>query len=239
MAFTRSTLGQLASSSTAHAIIGALAAMFLPKLPFFFVLQFLGVYELVSRLSSEIPALPSIRAYLDTLPSPFRIFKPEECIHCKDSFEDPVVLSCGHVYCRECIYSWIAFGKNYCPLCSRVVYSYRLRDEHRVPTLTKIYVCVSVSNLTASLMFPVLLVTHQSWKGFGFWDLVYCGVMQTLNLLVTMYELAIFWKLWHSHGSGWWRHPSLLTGHAAPILVGVRGFSVLLLIGQLQYELLH
>ncbi|KJX95545.1 hypothetical protein TI39_contig4106g00021 [Zymoseptoria brevis] len=238
MASIGSTIGGIATSRTAHMLLDSLAAVYLPKLPFFFVAQFLGVYELVSYMSTDSAALPSIRAYLSSLPSPNRLFTAqEECTHCKDIFEDPVILSCGHVFCRECIHSWLAFGKDYCPLDSKVVISYRLRDEGRISTLLKIDVCVLVCGLTAMLVCVFVLPTQRPWLVNNLWRAIGCSgrhIWAWLRILLTSWELAVVYKSWHRHGSAWWRHYEDRAGQGALLLTVVRGLGLLVEIAKLQ-----
>lgn len=40
----------------------------------------------------------------------------EGCAICKDSFSHPLTLSCNHMFCEECISSWLEKEKT-CPLC--------------------------------------------------------------------------------------------------------------------------
>uniref|UniRef100_A0A0R3S3L3 RING-type E3 ubiquitin transferase n=1 Tax=Elaeophora elaphi TaxID=1147741 RepID=A0A0R3S3L3_9BILA len=49
-----------------------------------------------------------------------------ECSICYKEAVNPVVLSCGHFYCWECIDEWMnkyAYVKKQCPICKR-----RVRD---------------------------------------------------------------------------------------------------------------
>lgn len=43
-----------------------------------------------------------------------------ECTVCCDVFEDPVTLTCGHVFCEKCVWEWFQRSRQ-CPLCRAVV----------------------------------------------------------------------------------------------------------------------
>ncbi|XP_067442140.1 E3 ubiquitin-protein ligase TRIM35-like [Thunnus thynnus] len=51
-------------------------------------------------------------------------FRPEEdlsCPVCHDIFEDPVVLSCSHSFCKDCVRTWWWTKEKFeCPVCRRV-----------------------------------------------------------------------------------------------------------------------
>lgn len=43
------------------------------------------------------------------------------CAVCTDVFRDPVLLGCGHSFCRQCIYDhWSSSGTRNCPICRQV-----------------------------------------------------------------------------------------------------------------------
>jgi hypothetical protein len=44
-----------------------------------------------------------------------------DCIVCLDWPDDPVRFSCGHIFCRECAWKWLAVQPK-CPLCFARVY---------------------------------------------------------------------------------------------------------------------
>lgn len=44
-----------------------------------------------------------------------------ECLICKDVFERPVSLQCGHVYCEHCIRSALT-RSDLCPLCTKTAF---------------------------------------------------------------------------------------------------------------------
>jgi len=41
---------------------------------------------------------------------------PEECVICQAPPEEPVTLTCGHVFCYQCAYQWLSEHST-CPLC--------------------------------------------------------------------------------------------------------------------------
>jgi hypothetical protein len=50
----------------------------------------------------------------------------KECSICLNEINDPVLLSCNHLFCKECIYRWIVKSGN-CPMCrNQVLYRERL-----------------------------------------------------------------------------------------------------------------
>ncbi|VDK83992.1 unnamed protein product [Litomosoides sigmodontis] len=58
-----------------------------------------------------------------------------ECSICYKEAVNPVVLSCGHFYCWECIDEWLskyACSKKQCPFCKR-----RVRDGDVIPIYGK------------------------------------------------------------------------------------------------------
>ncbi|XP_071344114.1 nuclear factor 7, ovary-like [Trachinotus anak] len=52
-------------------------------------------------------------------------FRSEEdlcCLLCRDIFRDPVLLSCSHSFCEDCLKSWWREGETqFCPVCNRRV----------------------------------------------------------------------------------------------------------------------
>ncbi|GKT24247.1 hypothetical protein ADUPG1_012675 [Aduncisulcus paluster] len=42
----------------------------------------------------------------------------ESCSICLDDFSNPIRLKCGHVFCKECIYSW-STQSSLCPICRK------------------------------------------------------------------------------------------------------------------------
>eukprot|EP01091_Cochliopodium_minus_P013087 TRINITY_DN4122_c0_g1_i2.p1 TRINITY_DN4122_c0_g1~~TRINITY_DN4122_c0_g1_i2.p1 ORF type:complete len:370 (-),score=74.16 TRINITY_DN4122_c0_g1_i2:81-1190(-) len=61
----------------------------------------------------------------------------EKCSICmEDKFTDPVMLSCNHIYCVECIEKWVDIN-SFCPLCRVVIHSHR---ESQNMTTSFIYV---------------------------------------------------------------------------------------------------
>ena len=39
----------------------------------------------------------------------------------QDPFRDPVKLSCGHIFCSDCIGEWFERGERTCAMCRAVV----------------------------------------------------------------------------------------------------------------------
>lgn len=54
--------------------------------------------------------------------------KDEECIICLCEFTDPVMTSCGHIYCKECLQNSFKVNKN-CPLCREIIKSFYLINK--------------------------------------------------------------------------------------------------------------
>jgi len=44
------------------------------------------------------------------------------CIVCRDDFDLPVKLTCGHVTCLECVKAWFDREQNRCPECLRTLF---------------------------------------------------------------------------------------------------------------------
>ena len=52
------------------------------------------------------------------------------CIICLDFYKNPVKISCGHIYCRECIINW-SEKSDKCPICRL---SFNLEITHTYST---------------------------------------------------------------------------------------------------------
>ncbi|GFY97509.1 helicase protein with RING/U-box domain-containing protein [Actinidia rufa] len=59
----------------------------------------------------------------------------KECGLCHDSIEDPVVASCGHIFCKSCLIDFSAsMGRVSCPSCSKpVTVDFSLNVDHGEP----------------------------------------------------------------------------------------------------------
>lgn len=59
------------------------------------------------------------------------VLMKDECPICLDEIINVVDLSCGHIYCKNCILQWKERGKDICPLCRErinyVMYNNRKR----------------------------------------------------------------------------------------------------------------
>lgn len=45
----------------------------------------------------------------------------KDCPICLSQIENPYFLSCGHVFCTECIFDWATTSKNTCPMCREYI----------------------------------------------------------------------------------------------------------------------
>jgi SWI/SNF-related matrix-associated actin-dependent regulator of chromatin subfamily A3 len=52
----------------------------------------------------------------------------EECPICMEDISQPVITSCGHLYCRGCIENWMINETAVCPLCRGVISKASLVD---------------------------------------------------------------------------------------------------------------
>ena len=43
--------------------------------------------------------------------------KPMDCAICKELYEDPVTIGCGHTFCKGCISNCIKMKEVFCPEC--------------------------------------------------------------------------------------------------------------------------
>jgi DNA repair protein RAD5 len=90
-----------------------------------------------------------------------------ECVVCLDQYDDPVLTSCSHKFCRECILGCLgASGRAQCPICREIVERHDLvtvpgsrftvdLDEHwRVSTKIEALMADLRSTLTAPLPTP-------------------------------------------------------------------------------------
>eukprot|EP00062_Callorhinchus_milii_P023470 gi/632982390/ref/XP_007908109.1/ PREDICTED: zinc-binding protein A33-like [Callorhinchus milii] len=68
------------------------------------------------------------------------------CPVCLNLFTDPVILECGHNYCRSCIMrSWETQKKNSCPECRQVVGKSKLRVNRALMSLVERARCLSLT----------------------------------------------------------------------------------------------
>lgn len=98
----------------------------LPDLTKFRPLQFRDItpedYELLSQLDDLLPkAATGPNSLVDSLPRLQACHcGATECKVCMEEFEPEtqvVRLPCGHVFCPQCITTWLTKHKNACPLC--------------------------------------------------------------------------------------------------------------------------
>ena len=69
------------------------------------------------------PLLPSKQAFLESGLTACEVeAEDNECDICKEPFERPVKLPCGHVYCSACIGTWLK-EKNTCPMDRKMLFS--------------------------------------------------------------------------------------------------------------------
>eukprot|EP01028_Stygiella_incarcerata_P010417 TRINITY_DN538_c0_g1_i1.p1 TRINITY_DN538_c0_g1~~TRINITY_DN538_c0_g1_i1.p1 ORF type:complete len:408 (-),score=118.41 TRINITY_DN538_c0_g1_i1:119-1342(-) len=54
------------------------------------------------------------------------------CSICGCVFESPVVTPCHHIFCRECLVSWLNTGSESCPECRKKVHCAHLKPAHPV-----------------------------------------------------------------------------------------------------------
>lgn len=77
--------------------------------------------DVASSCSTQL--FPSSRAYTEEVVETLRKGKNTECPICLESPDDPVLTSCAHVMCRECLLT--SWGNNpqtgLCPLCRQVL----------------------------------------------------------------------------------------------------------------------
>jgi hypothetical protein len=157
---------QIMGSTTAHTLFGLLSAIFLPKISCLFVLQFLGVWELLSWLVPGAQTMPTEESFMTALPSAARLLIQDDCMICKEDCKAPVILPCGHIYCRECISQWFEQGNNSCPLDFRVLFKHRRdhlcdlcnRYDRQMRNMRKAHICYMANHLTLGLAWTMLTV---------------------------------------------------------------------------------
>ena len=51
---------------------------------------------------------------------PHRFNGKDTCVICYDVHTHPVICSCKHIFCMDCISNWVTI-KSTCPLCRRIL----------------------------------------------------------------------------------------------------------------------
>ncbi|XP_078272299.1 zinc-binding protein A33-like [Rhinoraja longicauda] len=68
------------------------------------------------------------------------------CPNCSDFFTDPVILECGHNFCRSCItQSWDREGRNSCPVCSKVQADRTLKENRALASIVEKFRALSLN----------------------------------------------------------------------------------------------
>ncbi|CAG9538521.1 unnamed protein product [Cercopithifilaria johnstoni] len=106
-----------------------------------------------------------------------------ECSICYKEAVNPVVLSCGHFYCWECIDEWLnkyTRSKKQCPICKR-----RVRDGDVIPIYGKGIIsrcenprpAAPAQNREDDKDEPHLSVEDSSWTNFFKLGTVFIGLI--------------------------------------------------------------
>mmetsp|Transcript_10935 Transcript_10935/g.44732 ORF Transcript_10935/g.44732 Transcript_10935/m.44732 type:complete len:309 (+) Transcript_10935:3-929(+) len=95
-----------------------------------------AVYKLASAVRTGYRMLQAFGDYLKgslpfgSLPSQEELLEAgSECSICRDHMSAPLKLTCGHIFCEDCVTEWF-HRKNTCPLCRSVVRTGSGRRSH-------------------------------------------------------------------------------------------------------------
>ncbi|EGP84180.1 uncharacterized protein MYCGRDRAFT_96081 [Zymoseptoria tritici IPO323] len=228
---------QIITSTTAHMLLAILAANYLPVIASLFLFQTIAVWELVSRTSTTArqttPTLPTRDSFINALPSAARLLVQDDCTICKDGCQDPVILACGHIFCRACIDRWFDQGNNTCPLDFRVLFKKGLQGKkavkRKMPLMLKVKICHMVNSVVFCMICTLRIAHlvafgtastnfHQSTTLHGTIDIRgepqlciillsvwYAGVLMLRGVLIFSEWLVRLCRLRWLKGPGWWK----------------------------------
>jgi hypothetical protein len=79
-----------------------------------------------SRLVSPMAELARLEDKLKSLIERVSALEEKSCTICMDSYENPLLLPCNHIFCTPCIIRWMQHNHNTCPTCRATVQSRQL-----------------------------------------------------------------------------------------------------------------
>jgi len=113
----------------------------------------------------------------------------DECPICRGSLQDPILLSCGHIYCAECLVHLIETAKAPRPCCPRAPTGANSLRLERVATMQL------ALDMAQSIEF--LMQVHN----FGWRRAMESSVGATAVMLIMFFDLIVG----PYHGLPWWR----------------------------------
>ena len=140
--------------------------------------------------------LPSREAFMKALVPPDTLSPEDSCIICHDGPQDPLQLSCGHIYCRHCIVAWFRCKQNMCPCCRRALF---FDPTIAAGILFKIATCAFATALYLNLLRLLLLCM---------WAPILTPFTTIGIATFILFILGMVWWLFHDSRRGpheWWR----------------------------------
>ena len=79
-----------------------------------------------ARLVTPTTDLARLNEKLKNLVERVSALEEKQCTICMDALENPLLLPCSHLYCAQCLISWMRFNHNTCPTCRASIQSRQL-----------------------------------------------------------------------------------------------------------------
>ena len=75
----------------------------------------------ITRLATHTAELTRLEDKLNSLTNRVSALEEKCCAVCLDSFKNPLLLPCNHVFCTSCLISWMQHNHNTCPECRSTI----------------------------------------------------------------------------------------------------------------------